>query len=187
MGLQVSLITFSPNTTIKSADVNANFQQVLNAANYYGSIGATNNTNTLIEIDDIDITIKNGGHTCHSSRHKHHSGSNDRCQVFSVKTNGVVIDALVIDETGQCHHKHGHHCDGYGNHYTSTSHFSGSGTGTYSHGLVGVTPTMIIVTPNSSTTPISYAVSNVGSSTCKITLSAAVAFDALAVYYSDTD
>jgi hypothetical protein len=166
--------------------VNANFQQVLNAATYSGSIQATNNTTTLIEIDDIDITIKNGSHTCHSSRHKHHSGSNDRCQVFSVKTNGVIIDALVIDETGQCHHKHGHHCDGYGNHYVSTSYFSGSGSGTYSHGLIGATPKMIMVTPRGST-PVSYAVTNINSSTCLITLSASVAFDAIAVYYSDVD
>lgn len=186
MGLQVSLITFSPNTTIKSADVNANFQQVLNASSYTGSIGATNNTTVLVDIDDVDITIKNNTHTCHSSRHKHHQDSDDRCHSLAVKTNNIVIDAIIFDESGQGHTLQGHLNDQYGNHYPSVSHFSGSGSGTYSHGLIGATPLMVVVTPNSSNA-VSASVKNIGSSTCQVTLSSNVSFDGLAVYYSDTD
>lgn len=186
MGLSVSLITFSPNTVIKSADVNANFQQVLNAATYTGSVGAVNNTNVLIDIDDIDITVKNGSHTCHSSRHKHHHDSDDRCHALSVKNLNVTINAIVFDETGQGHTLQGHLNDKYGNHYPTVSHFSGSGSGTYSHGLIGVTPLMVSISPNSSSA-VSVSVKNIGSSTVDVHLSSSVGFDGLAIYYSDTD
>ena len=64
MGLGVSLISFSPNTTIKSADVNTNFTNLNNGSNFNGTVSGTFNGQLAADGGQInsdgsgDLTLK---------------------------------------------------------------------------------------------------------------------------------
>lgn len=134
MGLGISLINFTPNTTIKSADVNANFQQILNATKYYGDLGAKNNINVFVTIEDVNISFWGGHQSC--SRVRISDISLDRGFCHSTRYDGVIYDSMVFDFFGNITFLTKTPVDYYGNPHHCGTHFSGFGSGYYSHGMV---------------------------------------------------
>lgn len=61
MGLKITPIVFTPQTLIKSADMNSNFTAITTATNFDGSWEAANNSLARIGISDISYTPQNSG------------------------------------------------------------------------------------------------------------------------------
>jgi hypothetical protein len=163
MGLQISLINFSPNTTIKSADVNANFQQILNATKYYGDHGCNNNVNVLIAIEDININFWGGSQNC--SRMRISNASLDRGICLSSRSGGVVNDCIMFDLGGHLTFFKRSPADRHGNKHHCGTHFSGFGSGFYTR----------------------FRVSSHGKTTVRIDMEVSVNVRCHAVHYWDDD
>lgn len=168
MGLSVSLVTFSPNTTIKSSDVNSNFQQILNANNYYGNLG-TQTTNVYITLDDVFIIDED------NIRIKCGHGSDDRGICLSGRLNGVVQDGFKIYKDGHCRFIQINPEDRDGDSFISGQLFGGFGSGFYNHGCHVNTPQHLCITCQSTVT-CSVSFSNLGNAQVKINLSINVSF-----------
>jgi hypothetical protein len=182
MSVQLTLITFSPNTTIKSADINANFQQVLAATKFYGAYGAINNVNVLVTIDDFTINVENNIRAVPCSRYRHDASSSDRGHSFSVKTSGTYYDGMIMDSAGRCHFHLEHPKDKYGNKHSSHRHFTGTGGGFYSHGFVGAIPLSVGIDVDDSTF-CQTGFNQLGATTVLIRMSSTLFFHGFCNYY----
>jgi hypothetical protein len=182
MGLQVALINFSPNTTIKSADVNANFQQVLNATKYYGELGSGNNINVTISIEDTIVNYWNGHQSC--SRWRGANDSDDRSFCYSMHYQGVIYDSLIFDFFGNITFLTKTPTDYYGNPHHCGTHFSGFGSGFYSHGMSSTDniPYTFQITVHD-TTYARVRCSSVGVSTVRIDMEASVNIKCHCIHY----
>ncbi len=187
MSITLALVTFSPNTTIKSADVNANFQQILNASKFYGDHGTTNNINVFIDFEDGNTSCENGNKYVQHCRHRISPHSQDRGLCFSVFTSGNLWDSMLFDERGHCHFRQGHPRDRWGNHCGSHNYFQGYGSGIYSHGFSGITPLTLTITINDSNGPTPCSFYSLGSSTCHVHEDSPRNFDGMCHHYDDND
>lgn len=61
MGLKITPIVFTPQTLIKSADMNSNFTAVTNATNFDGNWATNNNTLVYLSCQDTTISNVSGG------------------------------------------------------------------------------------------------------------------------------
>lgn len=149
MPLGVTIITFSPNTLIRSADVNSNFSALNNASVIQGQVvgNATSATNATVGTTQLSTSGGTVG--------------------AIINTSGVITSQIA-----------GGLLDFAANKYQAFSHFGGTGSGTYNHNwLGGVTPNMLDVDPIN-TAAVSWAGSSGGTTTLVVTLSAAVSFNA---------
>lgn len=182
MSLSLSLVTFSPNTTVKSSDINSNFQQILNATKFYGSQGAVNNIFVTISIQDIDIYVENGSRHVRCGSHDYDDACPDRGYGVSVKKNGNKNQAICIDLDATFHFVGTFPKDKFGNKMIGSSYFNGFGSGYVSHGYVGCNPLTVMLTVHNST-PASISYTSLGSSTVNVHTSSNVSWDGLAFYY----
>lgn len=61
MGLKITPIVFTPQTLIKSADMNSNFTAITNATNFDGNWATGNNTLVLLSCQDTTVSNVSGG------------------------------------------------------------------------------------------------------------------------------
>jgi hypothetical protein len=142
MGLGVSLITFSPNTVISSASVNTNFQNLNNASTFVGNVtgncsgsaGSVAAANIGAGTLPSGVTVPAGnisGSVPSATNASNLVNGSGNAEAYINNTNNYLyvqgIDFPVAETLG------------------AISHFGGTGSGTFNHGL-GKTPPNILVT-----------------------------------------
>lgn len=135
MGLLITPVTFYPFTTVASADMNSNFTLVQNASKFQGNWNTANNAAIQLQVTDTTDTFGNAIFLLEPG-----TGNANRGVGIADRVGGVTTDVFYIDPS-----------TGYGhvtNHWLRAgaintnnrarlgngSFFTGTGSGTYSHG-----------------------------------------------------
>ena len=179
MVLYASLITFSPNTTIRSQDMNTNFVNLNTISTLPIPFLTFTSDSNLIQSDGNGNVIWNGGigKTNFNDIYDASSGTvilNEAASAGTIHLQIGGTDAVTFTVSGPTFPS--------GKKLTLTtgsisrmSHFSGSGTGTYSHGNGGV-PDAFALGAYSTTTPIHFGRDTVTSTQVHITCDSANSF-----------
>lgn len=173
MGFGVSLVTFSPNSTIRSADVNSNFNNLNNATDFQGNWDTATSGVALYASDEVvdsnnTINIKPSP-ACPQRTVTLASRSGDGVMhsglyVTAGATGGgdvVILQTLRLLSTLSL----------VAGSISRQSSFTGTGSGTFNHGL-GTTPSIAIVQYAGNFTPGSPT-SYYNQTTTQVTINAA--------------
>lgn len=178
MAFNLSLITFTPNTTIKSADVNSNFS-ALNLGNMTDLIVSVGKIGKSVSGDMIDASSSANMFLKATTSINFSIGGT---QVGIINSGGIDFTGKAITADQMKLSVSGTNFKFLTGTLSRISIFSGSGSGTYSHSA-GATPNFVAPVPNlsSGTASVSVDYSSIGSSTVHISCSSSVAFKALAL------
>lgn len=146
MGLVITPVTFYPFTTVASADMNSNFTLTQTASKFQGSWNTSNNA--AIQLQAVDTT---DAYSVAVFLLEPGTGNANRGISIAQRIGGTVTDVFYIDPaTGFGHVKNHWLLSGADNtnnraRLQNGSFFTGTGSGTYSHGLA-VTPLYMMQT-----------------------------------------
>lgn len=168
MGLLITPVTFYPFTTVASADMNSNFTVVQNASKFQGAWNASNNA--AVQIQNVDTTDSQG-----NAIFLLEPGTGNANRGISIAQNisGTVTDVFYIDPaTGYGHVVNHWLLAGVSNtnnwaRIQSGAFFTGTGSGTYSHGSV-TTPLYMMQTNHGVSSAQQISADTPGSTTVAI-------------------
>lgn len=167
MGLRITPVTFYPFTTVASADMNSNFTSVQTASRINGSWNTSNNA--AIQLTLNDTTVNSNA----VIQFQPGAGNANRGISLAYNNNGTITDCMYIDPATGYVHVPLHFLDSAGptslnqNRAQPGAFFTGTGSGTYSHGCLS-TPTYCIATVTGATSPQQISTDTPGSTTVAI-------------------
>jgi hypothetical protein len=184
MGLGASLITFTPNTTMVSANVNGNFSAINGITSLPIPFLTFSSDNGIIQSAGDGSMLWNGG-----------MGKNTYVDILDGRTsttfindpsntNGVKFliggtNYVSVTDTNGVALTNAAKLSLLTGSISRVSYFSGAGTGTYSHGNGGI-PTWIFCIQNVSGNDV-FRVNSITSTTCTITQVGTTSFWAMAI------
>lgn len=146
MGLLITPVTFYPFTTVASTDMNSNFTIVQTASKFQGSWNSSNNAAVQIQVKDTTDIFGNATFLLEPG-----TGNADRGIALADRYSGTTTDAFYIDPATGYGHVVSHWLVAGADNTLNKARlqngcfFTGTGSGTYSHGCA-VTPLYMMQT-----------------------------------------
>ena len=132
MGLQITPISFSASTVIKSTDMNTNWTSVQTASNFDGVWNSASNSSAQLTVEDATIGSIN------IVRVRPATGSVDRGAALADAVSGVASSTLYVDSTGATNiggNVGSIYNDVHNLYYQHSGFFIATGPGTYTTGI----------------------------------------------------